>query len=242
MILTRLFPAPQETLDFAEVGTRDRMLELYRPPRERWLRLNLVASVSGSTTGNDGTSESLTNRSDRRILGVIRELSDVVVVGAASVRAEGYQLPRHSRLAIVTRSGNMSGHRISAQDASRVIVVCPAFAVAEVRDTLGHAEILIASGDDKHLEAGEIVDGLRAAGHESIVCEGGSTLAGQLAAAGLVDELCLTTSPLLGGVRRPLLNDGTMPDQPAALRQLIIDEESYVFALWAMQDGSGSLR
>ena len=43
---------------------------------------------------------------------------------------------------------------------------------------------------------------LRSRGHERILGEGGPTLFGPLAAAGLVDELFLTVSPLLAGRSR----------------------------------------
>ncbi len=103
MILRRLVPAGPEL----DLDDRPALLDLYRPPRSTWLRLNMVATVDGAAAGSDGTSESLTNRADRRILGVIRELADVVLVGAASVRAEGYQLPKRAPLAVVTRSGDL---------------------------------------------------------------------------------------------------------------------------------------
>ncbi|MDP3209548.1 MAG: hypothetical protein Q8M65_10400 [Rhodoglobus sp.] len=114
MILTRVHPGPAERVDAA--SDRDRLLELYRADPGS-LRLNLVADISGSAAGTDGTSDGLTSRSDRKVLGVIRELSDVVLVGAASVRAEGYQLPRRSRLAILTSTGDLGGHRLTDDEA-----------------------------------------------------------------------------------------------------------------------------
>ena len=92
-VLRRIVPAADEVPEAVHIDDRDRLLELYAPRAPDWLRLNLVASVSGSAAGTDGTSESLTSRADRRILGVIRELADVVLVGANSVRAEGYRCP-----------------------------------------------------------------------------------------------------------------------------------------------------
>ena len=93
MNLTRLIPGPAAEFDLDSVGATAELSELYRPPRARWLRLNLVASINGNAAGADGTSDGLTSRTDRRILGAIRRLSDVVLVGASSVRKEGYFLP-----------------------------------------------------------------------------------------------------------------------------------------------------
>ena len=92
MILTRVFPVSSENtpIDLDDASSRDQLLDLYRPPAEAWVRINLIASVSGNAGGSDGTSETLSNPADRRLLGVIRELGDVVLIGAESLRAEGY--------------------------------------------------------------------------------------------------------------------------------------------------------
>ena len=49
------------------------------------------------------------------------------------------------------------------------------------------------------MAASAAIDALAALGHRRILCEGGPTLLAQLAAAGLLDELCLTISPVLAG-------------------------------------------
>jgi riboflavin biosynthesis pyrimidine reductase len=240
VILTRVHPAPAESLQLDAAGSRDRLLQLYRPPRAEWLRLNLVMSVSGSAAGADGTSESLTSTADRRILGVIRELSDVVLVGAASVRVEGYQLPRRSRLAVLTSSGDLSGHRLG-DDAGRLIVVCPESAVESARASVGDAEFLIVAETDGRASMPDVVGALRGAGLASIVCEGGPHLATQLVAAGLADELCLTTSPRLTPVSLAVLGQRRFAESALTLSQLIVDESSALFARWAIaaQPASG---
>jgi riboflavin biosynthesis pyrimidine reductase len=233
VILTRVHPAPAESLDLDAADTRTRLLELYRPPRAEWLRLNLVLSVNGSAAGTDGTSETLTNATDRRILGVIRELADVVLVGAASVRVEGYQLPRRSRLAVLTASGDLSGHRLG-DDASRLIIVGPESAIDHARSSVGAAEFLTVPQTGGRASVLDVVAALRGAGLESIVCEGGPSLAAQLVAARLVDELCLTTSPELTPSRLTGFGAAGFEQSEVSLTQLILDEESYLFARWAM--------
>jgi riboflavin biosynthesis pyrimidine reductase len=205
------------------------LLEWYRAPA-KWLRLNLVTSVSGSAVGPDGTSGSLTTGADRRILGVIRQLSDVVLVGAATVRAEGYVLPKQSMLAIVTASGDLTGHQLG-DELSRVIVLCPASAIHRVRETLGNARIIEL---DAPVSMSALVDSLRAASFESIVCEGGPSLGNQLLRAGLVDELCLTTSPVLTEVGLPALGAEPLGARALKLEQLLLDETGSMFARWAV--------
>ena len=53
------------------------------------LRVNFVASADGAAT-LDGRSGGLGNANDQHILGLLRQLADVLVVGAGTLRAEGY--------------------------------------------------------------------------------------------------------------------------------------------------------
>lgn len=242
MILTRVHPGPAESFELDAADTRARLLELYSPPASPWLRLNLVTSVSGSAAGSDGTSETLTGTADRRILGVIRELSDVVLVGAASVRAEGYQLPRRSTLAIVTTSGDLSGHQLAVGDSSRIVVVCPPAAVGRVRETLGNSTIVPVEAPGGSIPPLDIIEALRNAGYASIVCEGGPHLANQLLAEGLVDELCLTTSPVLSSVALAPFGASLPSTIPLDLEQVIIDESGSIFARWRLSPSAPEAR
>lgn len=237
MILTKVFPTPAVSIDTDAVGGREKLLELYRPPQPNWLRLNLIASVNGQAAGSDGTSETLTNAADRTILGVIRELSDVVLVGARSVRKEGYLLPRSARLAVVTSTGDLGGHRINpSADRKPLIVLCPPAAVERLRDTVGDkgVEIITLAPVDSAglLGAAEIIAALRARGWASIVCEGGPQLIGQLLSAGLVDEACFSTSPVIGGTDLAMVAAPSRAGHPVALGQLIVDASSGIYARW----------
>jgi riboflavin biosynthesis pyrimidine reductase len=229
-----------ETLDLEQESSRDRLLDWYRPDSADWVRLNMISTLSGSAAGPDGTSESITSRTDRRILGVLRQLADVVLVGAGTVRAEGYQLPKRAALAIVTSSGNLGGHRLPKAAASdRVFVLCPAANAERARASLGipQATLLQLPEQDGSLEPAAILAALRAAGLRSVVCEGGPELAGRLLAAGEIDELCLSQAPYLGGA--PLRAFGSneagaagLALQRLNLAQLLIDEDFATYWRW----------
>ena len=241
MILTPVFPTAGSPIDLESVDAKSLLTELYRPPRAEWLRLNLIGSVSGSATGPDGTSETLTNLADRMLLGVIRAMSDVVVVGAASVRAEGYFVPRKGALAVVSRSGDFSGHRIKDTGAhGSVLILCPAGVAERARATMGLADVTIVPVPDVDgsLTADAIVASLRTAGYRSIVAEGGPALATQLLLGGVVDELCLTTSPVVNGGTLPLFGSQAFDGHPLTLDQLLIDDDGFTYARWGLDSRS----
>jgi len=237
VIVTRVFPGSPEPVDIDDPESRAALLDFYRPPSENWLRINLISSVSGNAGGSDGTSETLTNPADRRLLGVIRELGDVVLIGAQSLRAEGYLLPRRSPLAVVTASGDLTGHGAGDSiEAGRVLVLCPAAAEPRVRETVGTAvvDVVHVPDDGGRMSMTDIVAALRSRGLASIVCEGGPSLASQLVAAGLVDELCVSTSPLLNGADLPVFGGRKFDDVRLELTQLVVDDQSGVYARWAV--------
>jgi riboflavin biosynthesis pyrimidine reductase len=241
VILRELLPDAGTVVDLDAPDASEQLAALYAPPRSDWLRLNLVTSVGGSAVGADSTSESLTNPVDRAILRTIRSIADVVLVGAASVRAEGYFVPRTSALAIVTTSGNLGDHRITVTGKrGALLVLCPASATdAVLASTAGlPVEIVVVRDHDGTLSPADIVAALHAREFTSIACEGGPRLAAQLLAAGLVDEVCLSTSPQLGGPVVPLFGTGESEPQRLELRQLLTDGESGLYARWALAAGS----
>lgn len=235
MNVLRLLPATGEAIDLDQDGSRERLLDWYRPEADDWVRLNLISTVSGSAAGPDNTSESITTSADRRILGVIRQLADVVLVGAGTVRVEGYQLPKRAALAIVTASGDLGGHHLPAGTrADQLFVVCPAGAVDRARRSLGAADatfVELPSAEDG-LDAREVLDALRDRGLRSIVSEGGPKLAAQLIAAGLLDEMCLSQAPYLGGADIPAFEPGGNELRKLRLTQLLVDDESVTYSRW----------
>jgi riboflavin biosynthesis pyrimidine reductase len=226
---------------------RARLRELYAPPSADWLRLNLIAAVSGDAAGEDGTSDTLSNADDRAVLAAIRDLADGVLVGAASVRAEGYRVPRSAALVVLTASGDLSGHRMDPERADQVVVVCPAAAVETVEATLGvevaaRAAVLVVDDADGVVPPAALVARLREHGLRSLVCEGGPSLAGQLLHDGLVDELCLSTSPVVIGSGLPVFGRERFDPSRLSLSQLMLDDQSALYARWLVEDGPATRR
>ncbi|MDN5748903.1 MAG: dihydrofolate reductase family protein, partial [Pseudonocardia sp.] len=55
-----------------------------------YVRVNFVASIDGAVSV-DGRSAPLGSEADRCVFGLLRELADVVLVGAGTVRVEDYR-------------------------------------------------------------------------------------------------------------------------------------------------------
>ena len=80
------------------VGPDVPLSELYAAPADPWLRVNMVSTVDGAATGDNGTSRSINNAADKVVFDLLRSQADVLVVGAGTLRDEGYG---HNRLPIV---------------------------------------------------------------------------------------------------------------------------------------------
>lgn len=59
------------------------------PAEDRWLRANMISTIDGAGW-HDGKSGGLGSETDRRLFSLLRGLADVVLVGAGTVRIEGY--------------------------------------------------------------------------------------------------------------------------------------------------------
>jgi riboflavin biosynthesis pyrimidine reductase len=210
MILTEVVPRTLESADVSTDAGRAWLRDRYRRTDDAYVRLNMVTSLTGAAWGPDGTSDTLTSRIDRRVLGVIRAEADVVLVGAQSVRAEGYVVPRAARLAVVTASGDLEGHRlVPGEDAvpDRVLVLCSEHVAERLseREPVHGPQVVPVPGPDR-LTPRAIIDTLVSRGLRRIVCEGGPSLATQLADAGLIDEFCITITPVISPVDRPFVS------------------------------------
>ncbi|HKY65268.1 MAG TPA: dihydrofolate reductase family protein, partial [Acidimicrobiales bacterium] len=65
-----------------------------------------------------------------------------------------------------------------------------------------HADVVVAG--EHAVDLPLALDRLAGRGHRVVLCEGGPTLLGEVVAAGLLDELCLTLSPVMGGDPLPI--------------------------------------
>ena len=187
---------------------------LYAYPAGPCLRANMVSSADGAAT-LEGATKSLSSETDRHVFALLRTLSDVILVGAATARQEHYnpvrprELWRHLRVGrpptppIAVVSGRLDldpqSPLITAAPAdARTIVITTAQAPPDRRAELAtRAEVIVAGEQAVDLKAA--VSALADRGHQRVLAEGGPHLLAQLVEAGLMDELCLTIGPLMAG-------------------------------------------
>ena len=191
-------------------------------PDRPWVLANMVAGIDGCSAV-DGRVGELSGPADKLLFQQLRQVADVVLVGAETIRAERYgpvRLTDHEvatrtargqhplpRTAVVSRSlefdwtiplfgSGGDGH-------PRPLILAPeaidpgALAAAE-----RYAEIIVAGHDT--VDLADALHKLHDLGAGTVLAEGGARTLGALAAAGLLDELCLTLAPMMGGDPLPI--------------------------------------
>ena len=195
-----------------------------RPAGRPWVTLLMISSADGATVV-DGRSGALGADGDRAVFRAVRATADAVLVGASTTRAERYRpLAAPRRLLVVTGSGDIGPAELSASPTTTLVM--PGDAAAPGLPA-GGATVLRAGGRTVDLAAalGQL------AGVDHVVCEGGPSLNGQLLAAGLVDEVCLSVAPVFAAGPSPRLahGDASAGSAPWTLAHVLADEQGYLF-------------
>ncbi len=212
--------------------------DLYRHPavegRRAWVRSNFVSSLDGSIQGADGHSGSINTESDHHVFALHRAHADAILVGAQTVRSEGYRavdldpwqrrlrtvegLSDFPLLAVVTRSLDLDPG-IAANGAlpvGDVMILTTDGKTAEQLEPFTTAGIDVVQLGSGGVDLGAAVRHLAAADYPRILCEGGARLHHDLLAADLLDEMSLTMAPVVvGGEGHRTTVGGPLPDQPA---------------------------
>jgi len=176
--------------------------------------LDGVVAIPGVERSNalvaDGSDD------DKHLMGLLRALADAVVIGAGTLRAspngrwrpEGVypaakevfaelraQLGKAERatVAVVTTGVSLDTSHPVLDEA---VVLTTDAGAALLGDSVANV-VVVNEGGWVDLRAA--LAWLRAEGHAQILAEAGPTTFGELVAAGLVDELFLTMSPVLAG-------------------------------------------
>lgn len=206
----------------------DRLAELHAAvDRTRPLvRVNFVSSLDGAVT-REGRSGGLSSVEDKRVFDVLRRVADAVLVGAGTVRSEGYGamrvgeadvewrrkqgLPPHPVFAIASGSLDLDpSSAVFAEAPVRPVVLTTRAASAGRRRDLSAVAEVVDCGDES-LDAGAIRMALIDRGLAQVICEGGPQLFGSFLAADAVDELCLSLAPTLEAGDAGRIATGAIP-------------------------------
>jgi riboflavin biosynthesis pyrimidine reductase len=185
----------------------------------------MIASLDGAASSG-GLSGALAGPPDKVVFHALRALADVILVGAGTMRAEKY---RPARLDETTRRQRVSAGLAPVPPIAVLTSACrldwtlPFFTEAEARPLIitteaaaesdrsaaaKVADVIIAGG--ARVDLGRALDALGELAFTNVLAEGGPMILGQLVAAGLLNELCLTLSPALAGGDAGRILDGAV--------------------------------
>ncbi|MFF6994504.1 pyrimidine reductase family protein [Streptomyces sp. NPDC008313] len=192
------------------------LAEAYAYPagHDAWLRANMVSTLDGAAQ-HEGHSKPISSAADMRVFGVLRALADVVLVGAETVRQEGYR-PARARAdfaALREEAGQTPAPAIAVVTASldldfslplftspltpTLVLTGAAAAPERVAAAERAGATVIVAGDGMGVDPARAVRALADRGLARMLTEGGPRLLGQLVTAGVLDELCVTVAPML---------------------------------------------
>jgi riboflavin biosynthesis pyrimidine reductase len=209
-------------------------------PEGPGLRVNFVTSADGAVE-LAGFSEGLSGPADRRVFGVLRMRCEALLVGAGTLRHEGYGavrlderrrawrtsrgLPPYPTLIVVSRRLALDPRQGAFADAPvrPIVLTCATAPAAAAAALAAVADVVTVGEDEVDLRAG--LGLLRERGLAHLLSEGGPHVLGALTAEDLVDELCLTVSPLLAGPGAGRITAGAAgPPRSLSLRHVLAAE------------------
>lgn len=217
-----------------------------------WVRASFISSLDGAATA-EGRSGALGGAGDRAVFRLMRELADVVVVGAGTVRVESYSgaqlgvAERQRRcargqhevppIAIVTRSADLD-HDLPVFTQTEVppLLLTTREAAADARARYaGLAEVYDCSAADTgDVDLGAALRTLAALGLIRVLAEGGPSLLGTFIADGLLDELCLTIAPtVVGGGSKRIADGHRELITRLRRRHVLTDDEGYLYTRYS---------
>lgn len=226
------------------------LAEAYRYPLAGpWLRANMVASLDGAAS-YAGKVSPLGSEVDQRVLSLLRGLSDVVIVGANTVRVEGYGPipPRDSwrdirqgrppapPLAIVSARLDLDFDAPVFADAyvRPILITCESAPAERRKAAERSADVIVCGGLIADLR--QALDALAERGFTRQLSEGGPRLLAEIAGAGRLDELCLTLSPRIVAGNGPRITNGPLiEDLPMRLAN-VFEEDGFLFTRYVRAD------
>jgi len=193
-----------------------------------------IASFKGQHAAGSDISQSA---EDRWLMDLLRAHADAIITGIHTLVEETLSAPKlnqgrgpvyriedeslrdlrarlgrkRERIIFVTASGSVDprSYRVFDGDQMDALILTTKAGANRLQGRIGQERLIIA-GEDKTIDLPEAMLTLRKQmGVEHLLCEGGPTLYGSLARAGLIDEKFVTVSPIEIGLLAPPEQDIT---------------------------------
>lgn len=250
----RRLDEPASPLDIGD----DDLRQLYAYPDglvRPWIRVNFVSSLDGAVAV-EGRSGALGSPSDKQVFGLLRELADVILVGAGTVRSENYGGARTSDelrsrrvadgvtpvppVAVVTASCDLSSDLRLFTDTTVPPIVLTSESAPEsnrrVAEQAGADVRIIAEHD---IDGAALLAAITEAGWTRVLCEGGPRLFGRMIQDGIVDDLCLTWAPVLAaGAAGRIASAPLATLTPMRRTHLLCDDDGTLLTRWVRSDNT----
>ena len=248
-VVRQILPTWIDDVDPLDIYLDDpRPAPLNRP----WVMVNMIASLDGATAIK-GLSGDLGGPADSAVFRAVRASCDWILVASGTANAESYGPAKRDEAVVHRRlaTGRSAVPRMAIVTASGAIdPTIPALGRASADDQRAdHDRPLVITGeraDPDRLAAlnteivrlpmgrprpDAVLAELHARGAAVVLCEGGPTWNGQMVAAGLVDEMCVSISPILAGGTSSRIIAGAEQAIPAQMRlSRLLTEDDLLFA------------
>jgi len=186
--------------------------------------VNMAVSVDGRINSRHRERFALGSEHDRRLMDVLRERADAVLIGAGTVRHDGHpMLLRYPDLVAQRVKKGRSPHPVNVvlsgdldlplhpffggDRTKRIVFTTRRASTARVRKFERVADVIILPGNSP--SPARVVSELGKRGLKRLILEGGGEVHFAFAKAGLVDEWYVTITPrLIGGRGAPSYLDG----------------------------------
>lgn len=233
----RLWPEPAWV-------TPDDLREHYRvtwPDVDLGAAAMMVTSLDGSAS-LDGLSGGLSSPVDQMLMDVCRSVADVVVVGSATLKAEGYGalkvsqdsmawrrqhgLSDHPVLAVVSGSLDLDPAAPFLADTSiPALILTGSTAPRHKVEALQEVAEVVVVGEGPHVDPVRAHRAFAERGHRRIQCEGGPGVLTLWYTAGRIAQLNLTVAAAVaGGDAGRILAGRHAPARRTELRQVLHDD------------------
>ncbi|OBK76055.1 dihydrofolate reductase family protein [Mycobacterium sp. 1164985.4] len=251
--MTAVAARPPSRLHEVEAFTDDALRDLLaypETPSGPRLRANFIASIDGAVT-LDGAGRKLGTPTDRRVFKRLREVADVIVVGATTAASKPYAdlridadaqawrlshgLPSVLRLVVVSSRGVIPAHLLTATVPP--IVLVSASATRSARRTLEASGAVVCEMAEGQIASAAIRQALDDLALRRVLVEGGPTLFSHLVAGDEIDELCLTTSPMMvAGPARRIAATAEHVEVGMRRKDVLLGEDGTVIVRWVRRD------